>query len=212
VLVTWGESISHIGDAGPQAQQTHGGTKVGYRYDYFGIFWIDFWTHGGTFCVYDEKRYAPLPPAEAARLLGTSDSSLSSPFLYKVPLGWLIVGPLILIWAICARITKRRDLAVDALFQDARYQKALGIVSDHLVKQSTAAAPEQGLAVSATAGPNGFPAAFEAAVQCLVDDGIPREEAEQNLRMMVLVLSQASQEASAPAQDPPANLDHGSHG
>jgi hypothetical protein len=48
VLITWGETISHVGDASPQARQMLGTRQVGYKYGYFGVFWLDLWTHGGT--------------------------------------------------------------------------------------------------------------------------------------------------------------------
>jgi hypothetical protein len=99
VLITSGETITHIGDVTPQTKMGPAGVKVGYKYNYYGVFWIDLWTSGGTYCVYEDKKYGPISSAEAAQLLGKSESDLSSPFLYRFPLGWLILGPLILIAA-----------------------------------------------------------------------------------------------------------------
>ena len=72
--------------------------QVGYKYGYWGVFWIDLWTHDGTYCLYEGDRYKPIEPAEAARLLGKSEGELSKPFLYRVPLGWFLFPPLLVPW------------------------------------------------------------------------------------------------------------------
>src|SRR5437667_25085 len=69
-LFTWGESISHIGDSSVKTPQNPGVTKVGYKFSYFGVFWLDLWTSGGTYCVYEGNHYNAIQPAEAAHLLG----------------------------------------------------------------------------------------------------------------------------------------------
>src|SRR5688500_11451708 len=73
VMITAGPTIKHIGDVPAaqlrSAQNTEreanikrgridllgkGMTRpaVGFRYNYFGIFWVEFWTWGGEFCLY----------------------------------------------------------------------------------------------------------------------------------------------------------------
>jgi hypothetical protein len=198
VLVTWGDTISHIGDVAPQDRQNLGARKVGYKYSHWGVFWIDLWTHGGTYCVYEGDRYNPITPAEAARLLGKSEIELSAPFLYKVPLGWMIFGPLIMIGIIAAALDKARGNEVARVFKDTRYQKALEILNEQMAKQPAGAPATDG------AGPQDsksddtrFRAAFEAGVQHLIESGIPREKAERNFAMMVQVLIQAQQQNAA---------------
>jgi hypothetical protein len=240
VLVTWGETISHVGKATPQAEQTQGIRQVGFKYGYFGVFWIDLWTHGGTYCVYEGKRYDPVSPAEAARLLGKSEDQLSTPFLYRFPLGLLIFGPLIVLGIIVAAVDKGKGDETVLLFQDARYQKALEILNAHYSKPPSAAAPaQQSEHVQELASPlmpadrlprpladskqplpaapaqspglqpgvdeaTKFRAAFEAGVHYLIGVGIPREEAERNLAVIIQVLTQApQQEAPAPTGSPP---------
>jgi hypothetical protein len=100
-VVTWGETITHVADVAPQHRQNLGPNKVGYKWGYWGLLWVDLWTHGGTYCVYEGKRYNPIQPAEAARLLGTNEPEMRAPFGSRVPLGWLIGGPLIVIWITC---------------------------------------------------------------------------------------------------------------
>jgi hypothetical protein len=230
VLVTWGETISHIGHVSPQIVDAQGARNIGYKYGYFGVFWIDLWTHGGTFCVYEGKKYGPVPPAEAARLLGTSEASLSAPFLYHVPLGWLILGPLVVIGMVVSAFRRRRDNQVVRLFDDERYQKAFEILNEQYAKQLASAAlsvhgraeaepaestpAETGEAVSmevaespeTAADDSCYRAAFEAGVQHLVEVGIPREEAERNLAAMMNVLCQAQpQEPATPAEGNPSS-------
>jgi hypothetical protein len=101
VVYTWGDTISHVGQAQPQARQGHWGSNVGYKYHYLGAFWIDLWTSDGTYCVYESgSLYEPISSAEAAKLLGKSESDLTTPFLYRWPLGWMIFGPVVIIWVI----------------------------------------------------------------------------------------------------------------
>src|SRR5262245_22464224 len=97
VIVTWGETITPAGTATAQVKHSHASRNVGYKWGYFGVFWIDLWTHEGTYCVYSGDRYSPISSAEAARLLGKNESDLTTPFLYRWPLGWLIIGPLIVL-------------------------------------------------------------------------------------------------------------------
>ena len=80
---------------------------MGYKYGYFGVFWIDLWTWGGEYCVYEGNRYRPIQPAEAALLVGKQQRELSTPPGYRFPLGWLILGPLIVIWIIATLGSQR---------------------------------------------------------------------------------------------------------
>jgi len=195
VLVTWGDTISHVGEVSPQNRQNLGVNKVGYKWGYWGVFWIDLWTHSGTYCVYEGKRYNPIQPAEAARLLGKSENELSTPFLYRVPLGWLIFGPLLVIGIIGAAVNKETSNEIGPVFQDPRYQTALNVVSEQYAQQSAVITPAQGAESQTTADDGSrFQVAFEAGVQYLIGVGVSREEAERNLAMMVQVLAQAQQQ------------------
>ena len=84
ILITRGETINEVGKITNPGQLQLGGTvSVGYKYSYFGVFWLDLWTWGGEYCVYDGDRYAPIQPAQAAELLGKPERSLGAPFLYR---------------------------------------------------------------------------------------------------------------------------------
>lgn len=97
-----GETISHVVDADlssdPELAATLGfdAPAIGYKYEYFSLFFIDFWTGGGVLVLYDQSgdRYVPLRDDLCQQLTGRSPDSFGSPFLYKVPLGWIVLGVL----------------------------------------------------------------------------------------------------------------------
>jgi hypothetical protein len=105
-LFTSGESIIPIGTAkeGPPDMR-----QIGFKYNYGGLFWIDFWTWDGTYCIYQDKRYKPITEAEAAQLLGKPTSALSKPFQYRVPLGLLILGVFLICMAALGALGMRRS-------------------------------------------------------------------------------------------------------
>src|SRR5947207_2138217 len=76
VVVTWGDTIRHVGDVAAEQRPNVGAGKVGHKSSYFGVFWIDLWTWGGEFCVYEGDRYQPISRAEAARLIGKPESEV----------------------------------------------------------------------------------------------------------------------------------------
>jgi hypothetical protein len=202
VLVTWGETITRIGTASAQAKQAHVSSNVGYKYRYFGVFWVDLWTHGGTYCVYDGKLYEPISSAEAARLLGKSESELGAPFFYHVPLGWMIFGPLIVIGIIVAALKKDGTNGVALLFQEARYQKALDALNERYATRSAEAPTGQpGGAPDPAAEEKRFQDAYQAGVEYLVNAGVAREEAARNLAVMIRVLAQAGQQEAGAAPE-----------
>jgi hypothetical protein len=183
ILITRGETISHVGDVAPQHRANAKIDKVGYKYGYWGIFWIDLWTWDGTYCVYEGDHYKPIQPSEAALLIGKSERELGKPFLYQVPLGWLIFGPLIVIGIIATIVDKVKQAKATPFYQDVRYQSALHLMNEDYARRAaeTRANPAeaQGQAASDESA-----AAFEAAVKHLVDTGIDREQAERSLTLM----------------------------
>lgn len=191
IIITHGETISHVGNAGAPAAQAMVPGQIGYKYDYFGIFWIDLWTSGGTYCVYDGNNYAPIEPAVAAQLLGQSD--VSPPFLYRVPLGWLIFGPLIAIGIVVAIRKKHNQVDVVRLLRDERYQKALAVLNAEYERLPPPAAPEPGAEPPAD---ERFHTAFEAGVRHLIDVGVPRAAAERNLAVVVQAIAQVPRDGA----------------
>lgn len=85
-----------------------GNAEVCYKYEYGGVFWIDFWTWDGEYCLQAGGKHYIIPGSLAAELLGR-DSPPSRPFLYKFPLGLLILGGVVLFGVVRAVVTARRD-------------------------------------------------------------------------------------------------------
>jgi hypothetical protein len=171
-LITRGNTIKHIGDA------PDGSVTVGFRYRYWGIFWIDLWTWDGEYVVYEDKRVKQkLSPAEAAEILSVPESELATPFLYRFPLGLIIlsgVGMLIVFGSIAEKRAKRK---IQLLTEDPKYQHALAILAEHGRKEEAARA--------AGRTPAADNAGFEAAVTYLTNEGVVREEAERNLQQLL---------------------------
>jgi hypothetical protein len=145
IVITSGEHITPIGDAAPSAKPMLGSAQVGYKYGYWGVFWIDLWTHGGTYCVFEGDRYKPISAANAAELLGKRESEIGPPLLYTVPLGWMLIVPVIFTWLILIDREDRKQKRIAALFQDPRYKGALKTLEDHYQKHhgATASAPAE---------------------------------------------------------------------
>jgi hypothetical protein len=206
ILITRGDVIKHIGNVAEQQRQflapaVRNQVAVGFKYSYFGIFWLDLWTWGGEYCIYQGDKYEPLTPTQAAILLNTSESELSTPFLYKCPLGLAIVVVAIAVIVPVTLVQKQRakrrfEEHVRDLFQDERYQKALDVMAEEAKKQEAARAQAETEAAGGTGTEEPPPAdgGFEAAVQHLISKGVPREEAEANLRLMLSVLEASDQQ------------------
>ncbi len=72
--------------------------EIGYKYEFFSFFFLELWTWDGKYCLYEDDKYVVLTNADAARLLGVSESKLPVPFLYRFPLGLcILVGGVVLL-------------------------------------------------------------------------------------------------------------------
>jgi hypothetical protein len=198
--MTSGETISHIGDVSARDRQNVEAHKVGFKYEYWGIFWINLWTWNGEYCIYEGDRFSPIQRSEAARLLGKTENELGAPFLYHFPLGWFIFGPLIVIGIIASRMEKAKRRGNVPLFEDPNYRKALEIVRDKMVNPPAGnTAPEGNEGNPTPAAESRFQTSFEAGVQFLLSVGIPRDDAELNLATMIRALQSAAQQQAAAA-------------
>ena len=149
---------------------------------------------GGEYCVYEDQRYRVITLAEAAQLLGKSESQLGKPFLYRIPLGWLIFGPIFGLAIFASVREKRKTQKIARLFQDTRYQQALEIMNEEYARR-TAGTPQNPVPEQPSpdkpAGDERGRFALDAGVQHLVSLGIDREEAEQKLTAMVQAMTPA---------------------
>jgi hypothetical protein len=207
VLITSGDSFIYVGEVTDELKavvrkETKVDAAVGYKYSHFGIFWLALWTWGGEYCLYKDNQYWKLTPAQAAVFLKKPESELSVPFWYRFPPGLLIVIGIVVLSSVAAVIRKRPEKKLKKLLGDVRYQKALEIYSGQLEKE-TAAAQEKATAAAEQGGqpnaeapedPGRFERAYEAAIQHLTGEGVPRQEAEQNFTLVLNAVAQAQAE------------------
>lgn len=97
VLFTRGEDISKVADIPPQllepVRQSTGTANpaIGYKYGMFGVFFLNIWTWGGEYVVFDGDSYGDLGAEGAAQMLGVSVADLPKPFTYSFPPGLFII-------------------------------------------------------------------------------------------------------------------------
>ncbi len=193
LLITRGDGFSDLGpNQGKALPQELMGFKVGYKYSYFGLFWVDVWRGSGEYCLYREKEFIPITKAQAAEHLGVSENEVKEPFFYDLPPGLIVIAALVVL-GIGMKIhdnVKKRN--VMALVTDPRYSQALDIFREKIQENETAkaAALEKNEAAPALVDP------MSAAVDHLVSTGIERSEAEQKFGT---VLSYAMQRANEQA-------------
>ena len=96
MIITHGEAVLHYADLADDVRQTlktdtgHD-LKVGYLYSNFGIFWLDLWTWGGEYCLYEGDDVLRLTPEQVAEVMKTTPDKLGKPLLFTFPLGLLIL-------------------------------------------------------------------------------------------------------------------------
>ncbi|GAB4139943.1 MAG: hypothetical protein Tsb009_09080 [Planctomycetaceae bacterium] len=219
ILITHGETVKHVADLPEEMserlfQRMKKNYAVGYRYNAFGIFWLDLWTWGGDHCIYfeDEElglQVTDINDAQFEQLAGKPKHQFPRPWFYIVPPGLLVIGGLILValpFALKAHTERKmRAEKYKDLIADKRYAKALEIA----LGENDSGDPEQGQSPPAHAAidesnktesaedarESTKPDPFTEAVQYLVDHDVSRKDAEENLIFMLGYL--ADQELSA---------------
>ena len=198
ILITSGDTIKHVADVAaemkPVIREVTGSSveyKVGYLHERIGVFWIDLWTWGGEYVLYDESEQDlwELDAEETAAIMGTTPDKLSTPLFYSFPPGLLALG---VIGAVCVGLNtfaagkpnSQDDEQVETLLADSRYEEALVTVIDHHNQKQVAASEE---AASGVANQQTFEdesVVFDRAVQKLVEQGIDYNEAFCNLSLL----------------------------
>jgi hypothetical protein len=102
ILITYGDDISKVADI-PAAQmegvkQATGAANpaIGYKYNQFGVFFLNVWTWDGDYVLYENDTYWDLGAAGAAQLLGIPADQLKKPLGYKIPPGLILILVLII--------------------------------------------------------------------------------------------------------------------
>jgi hypothetical protein len=202
LLITTGDTVKHIGEVTSDMQASVreatgqlDDLKVGYLHDRFGVFWVDVWTWGGHYVLYnDSDDVWELEDEQAANLMGMSTSQLSKPIFYTIPPGLAALGILSAVWGYTASRQQKRERArraeLEEAARDPRYQRALTSLNEfNKQREQVAASGEAELDAEKLAASN--QAAYDRAVHTLVEQGIPREEADSKL-WMLLNAAQAS--------------------
>ncbi|MEQ8210656.1 MAG: hypothetical protein RH917_12570 [Lacipirellulaceae bacterium] len=191
ILITTGHTIKNIGPIPAESAQMvresvgNKNYEVGLQHNRFGIFWLDLWTWEPEYVLYDpdnEEDGGIIEPSFAAEILQVEESDLPKPFFYSVPPGLVALIVLGGLWAFVALKDSKEESAVndkiDRLKGDVRYQHALKpLLAYYQQPAPEGQTPEQEAAANE--------AAFNKAVQQVVDQGVSREEAEQNLALLV---------------------------
>jgi len=158
MLITHGDQIRELTPTpGAPDLVKVDGLKIGYVNSYGGLFWIDFWTWGGQYCVYaaeNQRECQVIPPGVAATMLGVPEDQLPTPFFYRFPLGLVILAGLGLAFGVAA---------------------AFGTYSEWSERKLARRLITQPLYEKVMTLPPGERAAYLAA------EGVPEKEAEANL-------------------------------
>jgi hypothetical protein len=195
VLITHGETIAHLEDLPDEIKQEirkelKCEPAVGYAYSYFGIFWCDLWTWNGRYVLFHDKQYWELKPENLRLMLGKSEEELGKPFLYRFPLGLLILAGLLAAWLPCKFLMPSDAERVKKLLADHRYQHAVDLLTP---PANEAPAPPPESSPAPEDGEPGTPTPqelrYQAAVEYLVTEGIDRKKAEAHLLLIMQTLS-----------------------
>jgi hypothetical protein len=86
VVINSGTDIIGVRDATAAEQdELIPDTAIGYKYDLFGLFWLDIWRSDGAFVQYKDSSYLELTPEQIARM------KLRVPWGYHLPPGLLLI-------------------------------------------------------------------------------------------------------------------------
>jgi len=152
-LITYGDSISQLAPLPSDKKETlekltKPGAEVGYKYSYFGLFFLDLWTWGGEYCLFEGKSFWSLKPEQAADLLSVPVEKLPKPFFYRFPslLSLLVLGILALV--IIGRFVKSDEEEAAELLKDERYREALELARKKYQEQLAAVPAADGAPAS----------------------------------------------------------------
>jgi hypothetical protein len=115
MLITYGDDISKVADIPPQilenVKQSTGATspEIGYKYSNFGIFFLNLWTWGGDYVIFENDTYWDLGAEGAAQMLGVDAGALKKPFTYSFPPGLIVLLLLVVVGAVYWIFTRNKE-------------------------------------------------------------------------------------------------------
>jgi hypothetical protein len=194
LLITTGETVKDIGEVSQSmkarvAEGTGqaGELRVGLLHNRFGLFWVDIWTWGPKYVLYDDNDQVwELTKEEAATLMGVEPDAVGKPIFFTIPPGLVVIGLLGAGWAYSSRRhskqTRLQQEELEAAAADPRYQRALGFLDEYHRQRESA--PPTGADEAPQDNSAADQAAFDRAVQMVSEQGVPRDEAERRLWML----------------------------
>ncbi|MBX3162422.1 MAG: hypothetical protein KF773_41035 [Deltaproteobacteria bacterium] len=116
VVINTGNDVMHVREpTATEKQELISDTSIGYKYDLFGLFWLDVWRSSGQWVQYNGEGYLELSDEQVARM------KLRVPWGYFLPPGlWLILLGIEFLIARALRPTARSTLILTG---------ALGVVA-----------------------------------------------------------------------------------
>lgn len=142
MLITSGDSITEVAPLDPEAAkaveaETGAGAAIGYKYEQFGVFWLEIWSWDGKYVLFNGDDYWDIPDEQLAAMAGVGSlDELSKPLTYTIPPGLAIIVVAVLGFGAFAIFSKGDDEDEDdavggqpagptSLANDPRYQQAI---------------------------------------------------------------------------------------
>jgi hypothetical protein len=194
IPIIWdrGETVIRLADLPPQSPLRKQPNvpaqlqpdKIGYKYWRLRIFWCPIWTTDGTFVAYSRERdpYLPLStnPEEAAKIAGMDPKDVSVPILYRFPMGWWIIAGLIILGSIAAAFDKPQPPAANGAQPMPLSSEEAKLLTDEKYQQAISAVYGEGRIADQVTMDD-----ISRGIDSLVAQGVPREEAELNLALVL---------------------------
>jgi hypothetical protein len=183
VFFGYGEKVVEVSRLSVEAKQQlppeMSGAAVGFMYHRFHVFWCDLWTWDGRFVLFKGDTYWKLTDSEFAELLGKGEFELlSKPWLYRFPLGLVLLAAVSAVAGGAYALFPSRETRARRLLKNPIYQQSVAVYKAR--------------AASALAAREDPAAAFQTALQHLRAHGEPADRAEANMRFLIEVFSENS--------------------
>lgn len=180
IPIVWGNgpTVKEVGklppDAARDAREAVGqSVSVGYLYNHFHIFYLDFWTWEGQYVLFAGDDFWELQPADWQDLIGgPPEDKYGVPVLYRVPLGLLIIVVIVAGFVIKKVGFPSEQEVMQKHLNDKRYKAALDSIFD---------ADNDDAKIVTSVDEH----RFTQATDMLVDRGVKPDAAQTNLRKLV---------------------------